>query len=105
MLYSLITLHPYTAVYCVAINIFCFVLYGLDKYFAVVQQWRVRERTLLLIALCGGTIGAWCGVVVFRHKKSKASFMILLACITLAQIGLCVTWLQRSPVIDMPVSL
>lgn len=51
-----------------------FLVYGQDKL-AARQGWRrVRERTLHLLALCGGWPGAWLAQGVFRHKTVKPAF-------------------------------
>ena len=42
----------------VFINIFTFVAYALDKYKAIHHAWRIPERTLILLAAIGGSVGA-----------------------------------------------
>jgi uncharacterized membrane protein YsdA (DUF1294 family) len=44
---------------------------------------RVPERVLIMSGLVCGTLGAWCGVFVFRHKTQKPSFLARLAGATL----------------------
>ena len=51
-----------------AVNVLAFVLFGLDKWFAVRGMWRISERTLFTVALLGGTAGALLGMSAFRHK-------------------------------------
>jgi uncharacterized membrane protein YsdA (DUF1294 family) len=63
----------------VALNLLAFALVGLDKRRAQRRQWRISERALLGAALVSGTVGAWLGVLVFRHKTRKAAFLVLLA--------------------------
>lgn len=60
----------------VVINLFAFLLYGIDKRRAIKDKWRVKEATLLLVALIGGGIGAYCGMKLFRHKTHKARFFV-----------------------------
>ena len=48
--------------YLLAVNIATFFLYGIDKYKAKKGKWRISEATLLLIAVIGGSIGAWAGM-------------------------------------------
>lgn len=62
----------------VALNILAFSLYGVDKYKAKHQLHRISEKTLLLIALCGGSIGALLGMLIFHHKTKHLKFRILL---------------------------
>ena len=38
---------------------------------------RTRERTLWLLNLAGGVIGAWIGMLVLRHKTQHRSFWIV----------------------------
>ena len=57
-----------------AMNVAAFAAYGSDKYRSMHGQWRIRERTLLLLALLGGSAGAWLGMQVFRHKTQHLKF-------------------------------
>lgn len=62
-------------VFVLGLNLWAFVLFGLDKRYAVHGKRRIPERTLLLACCCAGAIGAWLGVRVFRHKTRKLSFL------------------------------
>ncbi len=62
--------------YLILINIITFAVFGFDKLRAVRQKWRVRERTLFVLALIGGSPGALLGMIVFRHKIRKRAFVI-----------------------------
>ncbi|KKH45256.1 hypothetical protein EO95_16420 [Methanosarcina sp. 1.H.T.1A.1] len=55
------------------LNAASFALYGLDKYKAKKEMWRISEKTLLAISLFG-PIGAWLGMMQFRHKTQKPMF-------------------------------
>ncbi len=57
-----------------AINLLAFALFGLDKHRAVVGGWRIREATLIWIAVLGGWLGAKAGQRRFRHKTRKQPF-------------------------------
>ena len=59
------------------INLAVFILYGIDKYKAVHHRWRIPEKVLLGIAICGGSVGAFLGMYLFRHKTKKTRFQIL----------------------------
>ena len=45
---------PYLAI----INVIAIVVYGCDKLCAIQHRWRVPEKTLLAIAVVGGSLGA-----------------------------------------------
>lgn len=51
-----------------------FCQFGIDKAKARRGAWRIPEKTLLLTAAIGGSVGAWLGMKVFRHKTKHASF-------------------------------
>ena len=49
-------------------GIIAFCTYGIDKYRAKHDKWRIPEKTLMLLALLGGAIGAFLGMKAFHHK-------------------------------------
>lgn len=57
-----------------AVNFAAFAAFGIDKARAENGGWRIRESTLLLLALIGGTAGAYAGRRAFRHKTRKEPF-------------------------------
>ena len=59
--------------FCI-INIITFFVYGLDKLKAVNHWWRIPEWVLLGLAAAGGSVGAYLGMMVFRHKTLKPLF-------------------------------
>lgn len=63
-------------IYVCVVNVVAFFLYGLDKEKAKRHLWRIPEATLLGIALLGGSIGAFLGMQIFRHKTKKAKFYL-----------------------------
>ena len=69
-----------------------FVVYGLDKLAAERGGKRVRERTLQLLAFCGGWPGALAGQWVFRHKRRNRTFQIDFWLIVLFNIALLIGW-------------
>ena len=71
--------------YLVAVNILAFVCFGVDKQKAKAHQWRISENTLLGIAICGGSLGAICGMRLFHHKPKHPKFTIGLPVILLLQ--------------------
>ena len=67
------------------INIISFFVYGLDKLKAVNHWWRIPEWILLGLAVAGGSVGAYLGMQVFRHKTLKPLFRFGVPVILLVQ--------------------
>ncbi|MEA1850639.1 DUF1294 domain-containing protein [Chryseobacterium sp. MHB01] len=67
------------------ISIITFIIFGIDKRKAVKHQRRIPESTLLSLTFLGGTVGALLGMLVFRHKISKRSFLLKFVLIVLLQ--------------------
>ena len=82
------TLHSYLIYYLLAINAVAFIMYGIDKYKAKKAKWRISEATLLLLAVLGGSIGAWIGMKVWHHKTMHKKFKYGIPAILLIQIAL-----------------
>ena len=78
-------------IYLVCINVVAFFVYGIDKWKARRSKWRISEATLLILAVIGGSIGAWLGMKVWHHKTMHKKFKYGLPLILLAQMGL-VLW-------------
>ena len=58
----------------IIINLWTFMLFGIDKIKAEGGAWRISEGSLLFCAFLGGTPGAYAGRSVFRHKTRKQPF-------------------------------
>ena len=82
------TLHSYLAYYLLGINAVTFIVYGIDKYKAKKAKWRISEATLLLLAILGGSIGAWMGMKVWHHKTMHKIFKYGIPAILFTQIAL-----------------
>ena len=63
-----------------------FFVYGIDKLKARHARRRIREASLLLLAVLGGSIGAWLGMKAWHHKTQHKKFKYGLPIILLAQI-------------------
>ena len=85
---SMNTLHSYLTYYLLAINAVAFIMYGIDKDTAKKAKWRISEATLLLLAVLGGSIGAWMGMKVWHHKTMHKKFKYGIPAILLMQIAL-----------------
>ena len=80
------TIHSSLTLYLVIINVITFVIFGVDKYKAIRQEWRIRESTLLGLALIGGSIGGWLAMYTFHHKTKKVKFFVGIPVILVIQI-------------------
>lgn len=67
-------MHQNSLYYLLAINAVTFLLYGMDKYKAKKDKWRISEATLLTMAARGGSIGAWVGMRIWHHKTMPRKF-------------------------------
>ena len=75
----LLTNWPWYLSWLIAVNVTTFLLYGYDKFQAPREGTRVPEVVLHGLALAGGFVGGWLGMLLFRHKIRKPVFPIVLA--------------------------
>ncbi|WP_300351077.1 DUF1294 domain-containing protein [Chryseobacterium sp.] len=68
------------------INLITFTTFALDKWKAVKHKRRISELSLYIMTFLGGTLGAILGILIFRHKISKKSFLLKIGLIILLQI-------------------
>ena len=74
---------------CLAvINVVTFLLYGIDKLKAQRSRWRIPESVLMGLAVVGGSVGAWLGMMVWRHKTQHKKFKYGIPLILIIHIGL-----------------
>ena len=73
--------------YFIVMNIIGFASMGIDKSRARKNEWRIKERTLFLFALLGGSIGSNIGMHVFHHKTKHWYFVLFMPLILIAQIA------------------
>jgi len=78
----------YLVIYLLLINIVVFWIYSYDKWMAKRDRRRIAERTLILWAVAGGSIGAFVSMQTFRHKTKKVKFYLGIPIIILLQTGL-----------------
>ncbi|EEX51968.1 hypothetical protein HMPREF6745_2552 [Prevotella sp. oral taxon 472 str. F0295] len=60
--------------YFITVNVLGLVLFGIDKWKAKHDKWRISEATLLSVTAIGGSIGAWVGMKVWHHKTMHKKF-------------------------------
>ncbi len=80
----------YCLYYLLFINIITFMMYGIDKLKAKKGKWRISEATLLMMAIVGGSIGAWAGMRIWHHKTMHKKFQYGIPAIIIMQIALVV---------------
>ena len=80
----------YCLYYLLFINIITFMMYGIDKLKAKKGKWRISEATLLMMAIVGGSIGAWAGMQIWHHKTMHKKFQYGIPAIIIMQISLMV---------------
>lgn len=80
-------LHQLLLYILLCINAITFVMYGVDKYKAKKGKWRIPEATLLMMAIVGGSVGAWAGMKVWHHKTLHKKFHYGIPAILLLQIA------------------
>ena len=74
--------------YLALVNIAAFAAIAFDKHAAQKHARRIPENILLGLALIGGSVGAFAGQSVMRHKTTKQPFRTLLNAIGILQIVL-----------------
>lgn len=79
-------------IYLVIITVVTFFAYGIDKWKAQHNRWRIPESVLLGLAAIGGSVGAWLGMQVWHHKTQHKKFKYGVPAIFVAQVAVAV-WL------------
>ena len=78
----------FICLYLIVMNVLTFIVYGIDKQKAKRGNWRISEKTLMMLAVFGGSIGAWIGMQVFRHKTKHLLFVIGVPLIFFVELGI-----------------
>ena len=69
-------------------SLITFITYGIDKQRAKKEKERIKEKTLLLLSILGGSIGALFGRIIFHHKTNKMYFSLTIILSLISQIFL-----------------
>jgi uncharacterized membrane protein YsdA (DUF1294 family) len=78
-----------------AVNVVAFGYYGYDKAQAGANAPRVPEVVLYGLVVAGGTLGAYVGMRLFRHKTIKPGFRLIFWFIVILQIMLTAALIYR----------
>lgn len=78
-------------IYLLVMNLFTFLIMGIDKKKAKKGSWRVPEKTLFTLVALGGGIGGIAGMHIFKHKTKKTRFIIGFPLIIIMQIIVVIT--------------
>ncbi len=76
----------YFIIYLIIINLIGILIMYIDKKKAKYGRWRIPEKTLLIVALLGGSIGTIIGMHTFRHKTKKLKFTLGFPTILISEI-------------------
>ncbi|PRZ26250.1 DUF1294 domain-containing protein [Flavobacterium granuli] len=74
------------------INILAFAAINYDKFLAKKHKRRIPEKTLLSFVFFGGTVGSGLGMLIFRHKTAKRSYLLKFFGIVIFQIVILYTF-------------
>lgn len=78
--------------YLLIINIITFIMYGIDKYRSIKHKYRISENTLIILAILGGAVGAFFGMIMFHHKTQKKRFIVLIPIILLLWVYILISF-------------
>lgn len=77
------------AAWLIITNLTAILLTVHDKHAAKKHQWRVPERTLLLVAALSGCVVMYLTMHLIRHKTKKPKFMIGIPVIFFLELAAC----------------
>jgi uncharacterized membrane protein YsdA (DUF1294 family) len=84
---------PYPA-WLAAWSVVTFAAYAIDKAQARRGGWRIPEVVLHGLAIAGGALGGWFGLLALHHKTRHPEFPLVLAVALTVQvaIGIAIGW-------------
>ena len=72
--------------YLAIINIVAFIVIFIDKQKAIKHKWRIKESTLFLLSILGGSLGTLIGMYTFHHKTKHIKFTLGIPFVLILQI-------------------
>ncbi|MEY4927142.1 MAG: hypothetical protein RI894_1578 [Bacteroidota bacterium] len=86
----------YPFIFFIALNLYSYSMMHRDKQRAMRKEWRISEKSLLLIAVFGGSIGIWLGMrAPLYHKAAKPLFTVGVPLIFALQLVVVYLWFIR----------
>lgn len=82
-------------VWLIVINVITASAYAYDKLAAPRGGRRIRERTLWILCLLGGVLGAWIVFLAMRHKTLHQSFWVVQSSASILWVVLIVALVTR----------
>lgn len=82
----------YLYIWLIIINIITFAVFGIDKKKAIDGKFRIKELTLLVLSLLGGSLGGLIAMHTFHHKTRKWYFKFGIPLILIAWVAM-IAWL------------
>ena len=79
----------------IVINVITAIAYAYDKLAAPRGGRRIRERTLWILCLLGGVLGAWIVFFGMRHKTQHQSFWVVQSAASVLWVVLIVAVVTR----------
>ncbi|MGG3572788.1 DUF1294 domain-containing protein [Bacillus gobiensis] len=76
------------ALFIVLINLYGYILMGIDKKRAREHKWRISESHLWVVCLLFGSAGIGAGMYYFRHKTKHISFRLGVPVCFILHVGL-----------------
>jgi len=76
----------YLYIWLIIINIITFAVFGIDKKKAIDGKFRIRELTLFVLSILGGSLGGFIAMHTFHHKTKKWYFKFGIPLILIAQV-------------------
>ena len=67
---------PIIFIYLAVINLYGFLVCGIDKLKAKLNSFRISEKHLFIVCFIGGAFGILLGMNTFRHKTKHTKFTV-----------------------------
>ncbi len=79
-------LYKILIIYLIIINILAVIFTVFDIIRAIDNKWRVKESTLILLSVLGGSVLMYLTMLLIRHKTRKPLFMVGIPIIFILQL-------------------